>query len=151
MVTGSNEVVSHLIYAGSDIMVCLNFFQDPLLQVPVCFQNSIIDLSDWNLIKSVLSYNLYCRGAAQGFEVRNSSNRTNPPNRVRICLSKFFCQRQLENKNIIIKSLFLRHVGTHEQEATTANFINSLFGRMSLDQALDLMVSNISTFKGKFF
>lgn len=47
VVTGNNEVVSHLIFAGSDIMLYLNFFQDPLLQVPVGFQNSI-DLSYWN-------------------------------------------------------------------------------------------------------
>ncbi|CAF1706809.1 unnamed protein product [Brassica oleracea var. botrytis] len=60
VVTGNNEAVSHLIYAGSDIMLCLNFLQDQLLQVPV----------------------------AQGFEVRNSSNRTKPPNRVRTCLKE---------------------------------------------------------------
>ncbi|XP_048606571.1 probable starch synthase 4, chloroplastic/amyloplastic isoform X2 [Brassica napus] len=91
VVTGSNEVVSHLIYAGSDIMVCLNFFQDPLLQVPL----------------KALKY------GTVPIELNPQTG----------------------------------YVGTHEQEATTANFINSLFGRMSLDQALDLMVSNISTFK----
>ncbi|KAG2293614.1 hypothetical protein Bca4012_005347 [Brassica carinata] len=35
VVTGNNEAVSHLIYAGSDIMLCLNFLQDQLLQVPL--------------------------------------------------------------------------------------------------------------------
>ncbi|KAH0892339.1 hypothetical protein HID58_054768 [Brassica napus] len=83
VVTGSNEVVSHLIYAGSDIMVCLNFFQDPLLQVPL----------------KALKY------GTVPIELNPQTG----------------------------------YVGTHEQEATTANFINSLFGRMSLDQALDLM------------
>ncbi|KAL0863181.1 hypothetical protein Bca101_042299 [Brassica carinata] len=83
VVTGNNEAVSHLIFAGSDIILCLNFFQDPLLQVPL----------------KALKY-----GAAP-IELNPQTG----------------------------------HVGTHEQEATTANFINSLFGRMSLDQALDLI------------
>lgn len=42
VVKGSNEAVSHLIIAGSDIMLCINFFQDPLLQVPVCFPKTPI-------------------------------------------------------------------------------------------------------------
>ncbi|KAF8046668.1 hypothetical protein N665_3530s0001 [Sinapis alba] len=83
VVTGSSEAVSHLIYAGADIMLCLNFFQDPLLQVPL----------------KALKY-----GTAP-IELNPQTG----------------------------------HVGTHEREATTANFINSLFGRMSLGQALDLI------------
>ncbi|CAH8364084.1 unnamed protein product [Eruca vesicaria subsp. sativa] len=80
VVTGNSEAVSHLVFAGSDIMLCLNFFQDPLLQVPL----------------KALRY-----GTAP-IELNPQTG----------------------------------HVGTHEQEA---NFINSLFGRMSLSQALDLI------------
>ncbi|KAJ0242018.1 UDP-Glycosyltransferase superfamily protein [Hirschfeldia incana] len=83
VVIGNNEVVSHLIFAGSDIMLCLNFFQDPLLQVPL----------------KALKY---------GTAPVELNPRT-------------------------------WHAGTHEQDATIANFINSLFERMSLGQALDLI------------
>ncbi|CAF2088242.1 unnamed protein product, partial [Brassica napus] len=84
VVTGNNEVVSHLIFAGSDIMLYLNFFQDPLLQVPL----------------KALKY------GTVPIELNPQTG----------------------------------HVGTHEQEATTtAKIFNSLFGRMSLGQALDLM------------
>ena len=114
VVTGNNEAVSHLIYAGSDIMLCLNFLQDQLLQVPVGFQNSIIALSDGNLIKSILSYIsiLSSHGAAQGFEVRNSSNRTKPPNRVRTCLSMSFAKtvRKQEYNDQVIVSGMLEHM-----------------------------------------
>ncbi|KAJ4897168.1 hypothetical protein Rs2_23962 [Raphanus sativus] len=85
VVKGSNEAVSHLIIAGSDIMLCINFFQDPLLQVPL----------------KALKY-----GTAP----------------------------------IELNPQTMHVGGTHEQEATTtAKFYNSLFGRMSLGQALDLM------------
>ncbi|CDY08760.1 BnaA06g24640D [Brassica napus] len=87
-VTGNNEVVSHLIFAGSDIMLYLNFFQDPLLQVPL----------------KALKY------GTVPIELNPQTGNC------------------------------FRHVGTHEQEATTtAKIFNSLFGRMSLGQALDLM------------
>ncbi|XP_013643218.1 uncharacterized protein LOC106348103 [Brassica napus] len=76
VVTGNNEAVSHLIYAGSDIMLCLNFLQDQLLQVPL----------------KALKY---------GTAPIELNPRTG-------------------------------HVGTHEQEAITANFINSIFGDISL-------------------
>ncbi|XP_006393996.2 probable starch synthase 4, chloroplastic/amyloplastic isoform X2 [Eutrema salsugineum] len=95
VVTENNEVVSHLIFAGSDIMLCLNF-HDPVLQVHL----------------KALRYG-------------TAPIELNP---------------QTEASG---------HFGTHEQEATAQKFINSLFGSMSLSQALDLIKKNERLWKLK--
>lgn len=52
------------------------------------------------------------RGAAQGFEIRSSSNRTKPSNQVRICLSMSFAKtdRKQEYYDLVFVSGMLEHM-----------------------------------------
>ncbi|MBA0793916.1 hypothetical protein Gohar_018293, partial [Gossypium harknessii] len=115
-----DEALSHLVFAGSDIILC-HSFHDPLLQVP---KPQVITTSG----KPYLAEDL------------NDSNST---------VYLFDKEMENDTKHLF-SAISSRYSSDHDHEITKfSQFMRSTFGVMSLSQALDEMKNNPSTWKTK--
>ncbi|MBA0707127.1 hypothetical protein Golax_019203, partial [Gossypium laxum] len=115
-----DEALSHLVFAGSDIILC-HSFHDPLLQVP---KPQVITTSG----KPYLAEDL------------NDSNST---------VYLFDKEMENDTKHLF-SAISSRYLSDHDHEITRfSQFMRSTFGVMSLSQALDEMKNNPSTWKTK--